>query len=188
MNILALDLGTNTGYAYNNGSVFYCGTWELATEKELREQRAKRGDRRGDCRVIALWNRLRAMYIGCNFDFVVFEDVQFSSSTMQTQLWSSFRAAVWLAAQPDSWAMEHPTIECVPTGTLKKFAGHGSATKEMMGRFLCGADNRFARIGASNPKFFYRKTEDQIQEIDDNAVDAVWLHRWARTNLSRKAS
>jgi hypothetical protein len=186
MNILALDLGTNTGFAYNDGDRFVCGTWLLASDKELRAQKKVRGDRTTDCRVRALFHQLRKMYIGCNFDWVVFEDVQFSSSTMQTQLWSSLRAAVWLAAAPDSWAMHPPVIECVPTGTLKKFAGHGSATKEMMGLFLCRADNRFCRIGKINPKFFFRKSEDQLQPVDDNAIDAVWLHRWAQHNLSRK--
>lgn len=183
MNFLTLDLGTHTGYAYNNGPSFFCGTWDLATPREITEQRKQRGDRRGDCRVYRLTQNIRELLNTFSFDYLVFEDVQFSSSTMQTQLWSSLRTAVWLAdATPNSGLR----IDCVPTGTLKKFAGHGGASKEQMGLFLCRVDNRFCRIGKVNPKFFFRQSEEQLKPVDDNAIDAVWIHRWAKHNLSRR--
>jgi hypothetical protein len=62
-------------------------------------------------------------------------------------------------------------IECVPTGTLKKFAtGHGGATKEMMEVHLKRKHPGCWRSG-----------------LDDNGVDALWLWQWARQNLSRIA-
>lgn len=161
MNVLALDLGTKTGYAYSRGSDFMAGTWTLAKAKQISEARRTRMDRRCDPRIWQLHSTLLA-YVN-RADIVVFEDVQFSSTTMQTQLWASLRAAVWIA-------FCHPSIiiECVPVGTLKKFAtGHGGATKEMM-KAAC------KRLGYST------------DSLDDNAIDAIFLHRWAQQYLCRK--
>jgi hypothetical protein len=184
MNVLALDLASKTGYAFNEGTTFRCGTWELASRATLSEQKKTRGDRRQDIRVVNLWGQLRKLYHEIRFDYVVFEDVQFSSSTLQTQLWASLRAAVWLSefGGPPEYA---PKFECVDVKTLKKFAGHGGATKEMMAAFLLRSDTRFCRIGKLNPKFFFRRNIDNLQEIDDNAVDAVWLWKWADVNLNK---
>lgn len=173
-NILALDLGTETGFAYNVGDLFYCGTWVLASAKSLREQKKTRGNRRQDIRVTELYRMIKCCVTERFFDCIVFEDVQFSSSTAQTQLWSSLRAVVWIAA-----ADLYTPVECVPTGTLKKFAtGSGSAKKEQMGVALCRRDSEFV---TKTSKVFRG-----LQELDDNAVDAVWLHKWGQTNLSRK--
>jgi Holliday junction resolvasome RuvABC endonuclease subunit len=180
VNTLALDLGTKTGFAFNEGTDFYCGTWTLARAKEITAQHKTRMDRRSDIRVQRLFNIVRYHLDTHRIDAILFEDVLFSSSRMQTQLWSSLRTAVWLVAHASGIS----SIECVPTGTLKKFAGHGGATKEMMGKFLCARDTRFCRVGERNPKFFFRKGE-ALQEIDDNAIDAVWLHRWAQQNLCK---
>lgn len=178
MNLLALDLGTKTGYCYNDGSDFYCGTWTLMTPREVALQRLARIDRRNDARVTGLFGAIQLIRTQHKFDAILFEDVMFSTYTLQTQLWASLRAALWLACRD-------VFIDCVPTGTLKKFAGHGSASKEMMGLFLCKHDTRFCRIGQSNPKIFWRKTEEQVVPIDDNAVDAVWIWRWGQQNLGR---
>lgn len=171
MNILALDLGTKTGYAYNYGAEFRCGTWELASPREITAQRKLRFDRRLDRRIPELWKRVHQFTD--NIDVVVFEDVQFSSSTMQTQLWSSLRAAVWLS--------QAKRIDCVPTGTLKKFAGHGGAKKEAMAKFLCRSDSRFERLG--DQVWFWGNCARVA--IDDNAVDAVWIWKWTQATLSR---
>jgi hypothetical protein len=92
---------------------------------------------------------------------VVFEDVQFSSYTSQTQLWASYRTAVWLAFGKTS------LIECVDVKTLKKFACNGNATKEMM------AYAAKKRLGPLDPN------------LDDNAIDALWIFTWARATLRR---
>jgi len=180
VNILSLDLGTKTGFACNHWADFYCGTWSLAKASEITAQHKTRMDRRSDIRAHRLFNNLRYCIDTYQISAIVFEDVLFASSRMQTQLWASLRTVVWLVAH----AMGISLIECVPTGTLKKFAGHGGATKEMMGKFLCAQDTRFCRVGERNPKFFFRKGE-ALQEIDDNAIDAVWLHRWAQQNLCK---
>ena len=96
-------------------------------------------------------------------DVVVFEDVQFSSYTAQTQLWSSFRAVVWLVLGTKS------LLECVPVSTLKLFAtGSGAADKAAMLKALVR-----------------KHPEIQAASLDDNAVDAIWLWKWAQTHLSR---
>lgn len=179
MNILALDLGTNTGFAYNVDNTFHCGTKLLATKQQLAEQKRLRFERRMDRRVMELFRWVRSLAESHHIELIVFEDVLFSSTTYQTQLWASLRAAVWLACPANV------ATDCVAVGSLKKFAGHGGATKEMMGLFLCRADTRFCRIGKVNPKFFFRQSTDLLQPIDDNAVDAIWIWKWAQATLSR---
>lgn len=174
MNILGLDLGTTTGYAFNNGNNYECGSILLATADEIKLWGKDRSRRRCDPRVLRLHTRLVILQDKHKFDRVVFEDVQFGSFTAQVQLWSSFRTAVWLSFPSN-------TIECVPVQTLKLFAtGHGGATKDGMAASL---------VRQHSPKFRQRGrsviygSDDKV--LDDNAVDAVWLHMWAKTNLSR---
>jgi len=158
MNILALDLGTNAGFAHTEGEL---GTWKLATTKEIALWGKNRMRRRLDPRVPRFVKHVKRL--ACISDVVVFEDVQFSSSTCQTQLWGSFRGALW-------WTCHEMNVmlECVPTGTLKLFAaGHGAATKEMM-------------IAAAN-----RAEPGKFIGLDDNAVDAYWILKWAEKSLSR---
>ena len=163
MNILGLDLGTKTGYAWNHAEHFEFGTWTLATDKEVQTWGLDRSRRRCDPRILRLHANLVILQDKHRFDRVVFEDVQFSSSTYQTQLWSSFRTAVWLG-------IPSGIIECVPTGTLKKFAtGHGGATKGMM----------TAALARKHPEIHL--TSDHT----DDTVDAIWLHKWAKVNLNR---
>lgn len=158
---IALDLATKTGFAGNEGDYFVATTLNLGTPKEIKADRETRLNRRRDPRVVQLFEKLR--YYKPNL--VIFEDVEFQSYTLQCQLWSSFRTAAWLAI-PDAH------FECVPVGTLKKFAtGHGGATKEMMAKAL----------RTQYPEF----KEAIWRGLDDNAIDAIWLWLWAKKNLSR---
>jgi hypothetical protein len=165
MNVLALDLGSCTGYAYGAlGTGLYpfevnSKTW--ATDQELKNARARRLDRRGDIRVVRFFDWLCEFKDSNEIDAVIFEDVEFSNSRMQCQLWSSFRAAAWLA-------FPKVLIEAVSVKTLKSFAGHGSADKDRMLRFLQEQHPALA-----------------IRCGDDNAVDAAWLWLWAQHNLGR---
>lgn len=175
INLLALDLGTKTGYAYNVGEKFTCGSVELEITKEDRRNRL---DRRRDPRVLDLHRRLSKINLEYPIQAVVFEDVQFASYTLQVQLWSSLRAAVWLAFQTE-------LLECVPVGTLKKFAtGNGAAQKLAMAKALANQDERFS---CHQGRIFYRpkETDLHIVRIDDNAVDAVWLHKWGQKTFAQ---
>lgn len=159
--ILTLDLGTDTGYAlgYNRESLG-AGAWKLGTVKEITHWGKSRLSRRCDPRVTRLFNATYSMTPG----LVVFEDVQFASSTYQVQLWASLRAAIWCRFGSDP----NVIIECVPTGTLKKFAtGHGGATKEMME----------ASLFRQHPKW-------KSAKLSDDAIDALWLWYWAEQHLA----
>lgn len=156
MNVLALDLGTNTGYAINQGEEFFCGTWKLAAPKDIKEWGKKRLTRRCDPRVLQLaWHLQLQRTMG--IDLVIFEDVLFCSTTYACQLWASLRAAVWLSGIP--------RIDCVPVQTLKIFAtGRGNATKQDM-----------AKAALLSGK--------ELPKLDDNGVDAFWLHQWAHAKI-----
>lgn len=161
MNILALDLGTHTGYCQSHPKDGYiAGTWDLASKAEITQWNKDRTARRRDPRVIRLFEKLGV--VSPKPDVVVFEDVQFRTYTYQTQLWSSFRAAVWLA---------FPLVICeaVPVGVLKIFAtGYGGANKETMAKWL-----------------YRRFPKERTMGLDDNAIDAIWLYKWAEQHLCR---
>lgn len=160
MDILAIDLGTHTGYAWNRGDEFACGTWKLATPREVTAWGKQRLTRTADPRIERLCTRIADLG---SFDIVVFEDVQFASSVYAVQLWSSLRASIWLCAN----ATAH--IDCVSVGTLKKFAtGNGSADKPTMSKCL--------RI--QYPAIW------QLT-MDENAIDAAWLWLWAKQQFKR---
>lgn len=163
MNVLALDLGTSTGWCLNDEELLDSGVLKLATDRQLREDKRDRYNRRSDCRIQSFFKWLALVKHQQKLDAVVFEDVEFASSTYQVQLWSSLRAAVWISFPPDKFI-----VDCVPVGALKKFAtGSGNANKEAMRRYL------------KDPRF------DKPTLIDDNQVDAIWLWLWAEKTLSR---
>lgn len=157
MNILALDLGSTTGYAVGIDSPC-CDSIEWASKGELKRASHARMDRRCDLRVTRFFEWLK---LQTEIDLVVFEDVEFIKYRMQAQLWASYRTAVWLAFPSQK-------IECVSLKTLKKFAGHGGADKDMMRSFLV----------RKHPELF-------DMSLDDNAIDAAWLWLWAKQNLGR---
>lgn len=157
-----MDLGTHTGYAHNLAGeiTLTAGTWHLATPKEVTQWGRERWTRRNDPRVHRLQEYLLSLP---KPDIVVFEDVQFASSVLQVQLWASLRTATWLTLGRSC------LLECVPVATLKKYAtGYGSADKIGMAKAL-----------------FKQCPDLSKQHLDDNAVDAIWLFRWAQQHLSQ---
>jgi len=160
VNILGIDIGTKTGYCYNRGEQLTLGTWELATDKEITRWGKTRQRRTEDPRIDRLCKRVDALG---HFDVVIFEDVEFASSTYQVQLWSSLRASVWLCSSKTA-------IQCIPVGTLKLFAtGDGHAGKEKM------------------HKFFQREKLHGMHletVLTDDSIDAYFLHKWAKQNIS----
>lgn len=160
MNILALDLGTTTGWAVNCAGKYEYGELLLATPKELRAQKKLRGDRRQDIRVERFFWKLKEFETQWQPQLVVWEDVLFASSTYQAQLWSSFRTAVWLAF---SRSYSAPKLDCIPVQTLKKAAtGNGHADKAAM-------------IAAAR----LNKVFDIRPKLTDNEADAIHLYSWA---------
>jgi Holliday junction resolvasome RuvABC endonuclease subunit len=163
--ILALDLGTSMGAAFNFPADHppTAITHILGTAKEIAEWGKTRFNRRLDPRVTRMFTWVWQALTTRGYDILIFEDVCFSSSTQQTQLWSSFRGALWCAAS----MVPRVSVECVHTGTLKKFAtGHGGATKEMMASSL------------------YRLSPQwKSANLSDDAVDALWLWQWAKQHL-----
>lgn len=168
MNCLALDLGTKTGYAMTCGMVLAAGTWTLASPALIKSDAKIRMDRRLDIRIPRLYHALKNSHNAKPLDWIFFEDVQFSSTTKQTQLWASLRAAVWMFAD------EHRVkIECCPVSTLKKFAtGYGGATKEQMKK--SALVRHAGKPGLEN-----------LVNLDDNAIDAIHLLAWGIQTVSR---
>lgn len=158
MNVLALDLGNHTGWAYNRGDEFFAGAWTLATAKEIKTWGKTRLTRRNDPRVKRLCDKVGALG---QFDVLVYEDLEFCSYRLQMQLWSAFRSAVWLCGIASHF-------ECLNVKTLKAFAFSGSASKASMSDAL----------KAYHPELWRA-------EYGDDAIDAIWLHCWAKINLTR---
>lgn len=172
MNTLTLDLGTHTGFTYlDPHDGLTCGTWKLASAKEVTAWGKDRLSRRCDPRVKRLFELVSTTHHRFCFDVVVFEDVQFASSTYAVQLWASLRAAVWLACR-ECALVKAPRLDCVPVGTLKMFAtGNGHADKAQM-------------LAAARRKKLLDDPAD-FADLDDNAIDALHLYDWAQKNLGR---
>lgn len=163
MRILAFDLGTNTGWAIlNDDGQLNAGTKTLATGAEITAWGKSRLNRRQDPRILRFFKFVHSLVVSVQPDVVVFEDVTFSTYTLQTQMWSSLRAALWLAISPSI------LLECLPVSSLKMFAtGSGAATKQMMMSAL------------------FKQHPEMAGKVDDNGADAAWLAIWASKILCR---
>lgn len=184
MNVLALDLGTHTGFAVRGHcATIHSGTWHLADPKNIKIARAAREDRKCDDRFFELCRQIEQAVDFHDIGAVVFEDVMFSTYTFQVQLWSSLRAAIWAAARyhpiavvPGGARVGRLVIDCVNTATLKKFAtGHGNAVKAQM---AAHALRRFPDEFTKNPNptancSLLKKYNGE--KVDDNEVDARLL-------------
>lgn len=174
MTVLGIDLGTKTGYALaSNGAIWDCGTWILSKSKEIAYARKLRLDRRCDPRFLSLFDRLMTIHSLKQLDYIVFEDVQFAVTVMASQLWSSLRSAIWMMSK------QGVQIDCVPVGTLKKFAtGSGASNKVSMAIALNKIDSRFTLD-------VFGEVRDTLtgEILTDDAVDAIWLAKWAIKNI-----
>lgn len=133
MKTLLLDLGTHTGWAVMEDELrLRSGTLHLATEAELETQRREGRERSLDIRFSRFYEFINSV-VQEGVTRIVFEDVGFLGTQMQTQLWASFRSAIWTAShtRPDL------TVFCLSCTTLKKFATRtGHAKKPDMARAL----------------------------------------------------
>ena len=170
MKILAIDLGTQTGWCLGNaGEMPKYGTLTLAQPKEIRQFGPSRTARTDDPRIRRLWKWVHELCTIEQPNVVIWEDVQFATFTFQVQLWSSFRTAMQLGARSAHNGNAPMIFECVPVQTLKRFAAYGGAKKEAMRNAL-----------------LKKHPEIEIRDCDDNAVDAIWLHKWAEHFLARQ--
>lgn len=171
-NVLALDLGTNTGFAGAGPGWGVAGAWELATDRDLRLQKDQRMDRRLDIRVANFVQHLRCIHSNRRLSWIVFEDVRFARSQAQAHLWASFRGALWAFANENGIK-----TDCLETGKLKIFAtGSGAAKKDDMARALVRQDPQIyeLRDGA-----VWLTRSNPAQLLTDDAVDAIFLLKWA---------
>jgi len=191
--ILALDLGSKTGYALEaNDYPLACGTLELSK---------KTISRTGDARVWSLYSWIIDLHTVIGIDLLVWEDVQFQSAgCAQTQLWASLRTACWFASArsaescgPEVMGME---LDCCPVQTLKKWAtGSGGAKKDDMARHLCKNPRfqlveRILKAGKNKGKPAPLQVRDTVTRaiLDDNAVDALHLLGWAKEKYATSKS
>lgn len=118
MNILALDLGTKTGYCAGSKGVHASGVWDL---------KPSRFDGAG-MRLIKLIASLNEIHHAIKIERVYFEEVRRHMGV---------DAAHWFGAfwgQITKWCEENDIpYEGVPVGSIKKFfTGKGNASKDMM--------------------------------------------------------
>jgi hypothetical protein len=190
MRILALDLGSVTGWAVYDSEAAYppayplSGSDRLVPEKVLREVRKQKLIRCCDPRFSKLHSFVESFL---PLDCIYFEDVQFLTSQAQAQLWAGFRGVLTL------FAFKDPAISLrdVPVGTLKKFAtGKGNATKDQMGEALCSKiPSLFGCYVSSTTKGVTLTFKHKSSEIpmDDNEVDAIHLLRYALCKMQIKS-
>lgn len=184
MNVLALDLGTTFGYAHDcRLASLSLGSVTLATDEEIKQwgqtNQARRCDPRFHRFIQALNGLSRCPSV------VIFEDVQFANARKQAHLWATWRAAIWTTYPAEN-------IFCVPTNVLKKFAtGNGAAMKPDMARaMVTSSPERFTTKPSAltlKKKRAAHLLYDRAQGkwLDDNAVDAYWLFRWAKENIKK---
>jgi hypothetical protein len=172
MKTLTLDLGTDTGWALMDGpEIVKSGTLHLASDAELEIQRREGKDRTLDVRFVRFYRFVGEHALG-GVHRIVFEDVGFASTRMQTQLWASLRCAIWMVA------LMHPelAIYAVPVGTLKQFgAGNVRAKKADMAKALA---NHSSRLYVSDGNGTIIKPNGNV--ADDDEVDALWLVLYTR--------
>lgn len=157
--VLAIDLGSTMGFAYRERGVI-AGSIKLATDAQLRLHKKDK------CAIdprISFFYRWLKDFLSKNshITIVAYEDVKFVHSQAQAHLWASFRTVVWIVC-----AEAGVGTTCCPVQTLKKFAtGSGAADKADMFNAMITGPLEYLPVNGS--------------DLDDNAVDAVHLLRWA---------
>jgi hypothetical protein len=169
---LLLDLGTDTGWALLDApGQMRSGTLCLATDEELEVQRQEGRERTLDLRYARIYGFITNQ-VQNGVGRIVFEDVEFVSTRMQTQLWASLRTAIWAAA------LIHPGVRVfgLPVATLKHFAtGNGHVQKLAMAKALASF-----RPGGYSLLDDGRLITPDGHIADHNEVDAIWLAHYTQ--------
>jgi len=115
--ILALDLATETGWAFGQrGHCTLFGTWNLLPKGEPRPNRFRN--------LIVNLDRVAHSFGGIP-DLIVYEDVKFTAGS--PRVWCGLLAFLQV------WCCDKTTLEPFAINTIKKFAtGNGRADKQMM--------------------------------------------------------
>lgn len=170
--IAAFDLGSTMGYAVQGPARIVAGSITFATATQLRDAKAIRADRRCDIRAQKMHAWVGEFLHVWKPEVVVFEDVQFAKSQAQAHLWATFRGILW--SQCLCYGIQR--IDCLATGKLKIFAtGNGHADKDAMARGLLKREpDQFDAVEGGLLQ------RNSMQRLDDNAIDAYLLLRWAQ--------
>lgn len=115
LKLLALDLGTTTGYCCGTKEHHVSGTWGLKQDRFAG----------GGQRFVKFRGHLNEIYNAYKFDRVVFEEVRRHLGTDAAHVYGG------LLAMLTAWCEEHSIpYQGVPVGTIKKFAtSKGNASK-----------------------------------------------------------
>lgn len=116
--LLALDLGTTTGYAVGKPGALISGAWDL---------KPSRGDG-GGMRFVKFRMRLIETHKASGFSLVFYEEVRRHLGTDAAHVYGGLQAVL------TAWCEENKIpYEGVPVGTIKRFAtGKGNAGKPEM--------------------------------------------------------
>lgn len=120
--MLALDLGTTTGFAVGSPNNIVTGTWDL---------KPGRGDG-GGMRFVKFRARLNELHAAMKFSAVFYEEVRKHRGTAAAHVYGGLQAVL------TEWC-EHNGVpyEGVPVQTIKKFAtGKGNADKEAVKAYV----------------------------------------------------
>lgn len=119
MTILALDLGTKTGFAiFSPPAVVLSGTWDLKPTRHESEGQ----------RYVKLNRKLSEIHAASPITEVYFEAVERHAGTIAAHVYGG------LAGILKAWCIEHGReYRGVPVGKIKKsWTGSGAASKELM--------------------------------------------------------
>jgi len=147
--ILALDLGTKTGWAHSCG---VSGTWDLSVKR----------DESGGMRLIRLRTKLKAIFQEEGIDLIVFEAVRNAAPGMQGAMVVMAEMQGVVKAWGETAKLRGKQIEYrgYSPGEIKKHAtGKGNSGKPAM---------REAAMKEWGPTVVRKGT-------DDNEIDAMWL-------------
>ena len=119
MKILALDLGTKTGWAlYVGPGVIFSGAWDLKPSRFSG----------GGMRFVRFVGFLTELHKNIGYDRVVFEEVRRHMSTDAAHVYGGLMATLTMFCEDKSLPYEG-----VPVGTIKKtWTGKGNAKKDEM--------------------------------------------------------
>lgn len=118
--ILALDLGTRCGWAFqsNESGTLYSGYWDFAPRRF----------EGGGMRYLRFEQKVAALHADHTLEAVYFEEVRFAKTTDAAQIYGGFLAT--LTAWCEKQGVKYMGV---PVQTIKRFAtGKGNASKDLM--------------------------------------------------------